>query len=105
MFNWARTVKLCEKTQIVRPEDEVDLVGILKRRHPRQKVKVKGAGMSCLGIGSVDKFATTEDEGDIVVDLTSFSGLLDFGKDYATFGAATPLQDVSGTVTVSQFIK
>jgi len=95
MYNWARTVKLCEKSQLVKPKNEEELIKILRGRLPHQKIKVKGTGMSCLGIGAVDSLASNSHEADILLDLSAFTGLVGVGEGEATFGAATTLQDIS----------
>ena len=90
MFNWARSVKIGDTSQIFKPKSETELVTFLAQN--KAKIRVLGSGMTFNGIVAA---ASAES---ILLDLSSpaFVGLkeMEQGK-LATFGSCTTLEQIA----------
>jgi hypothetical protein len=95
MFNWAKSIKLCEEKQVVKVASVKELQDLISKLPKDYKLKVKGTGMSYLGISALDN---TEDSKSIFLDLSALAGLHEVTEDSATFGGNTTLQFVTDTL-------
>ncbi|KAI8908384.1 FAD binding domain-containing protein [Gorgonomyces haynaldii] len=87
IFNWAKSVKLGSKSQIVKVKDEEHLSMLLKN-NPGYIVKPLGSLMSYGAIGK------TESPNDLLLDLSEITGFIEATENTATFGGATVLKDI-----------
>ncbi|KAJ3269739.1 hypothetical protein HDV01_001082 [Terramyces sp. JEL0728] len=93
MFNWARSVQLCQENQVVKIKNVEHLREILVHVNSTgKKLKILGTGMSFGGIAAIDGPL------DVMVDLSSLSGLASMENNLAKFGGSTVLQEVTDSL-------
>jgi len=84
--NWARNATLAPAASVSAPRDEEELRTLLATT--RGGVRVIGSRMS------PGRMLALAAQGDILLDLSHFRGLVELGEDRATFAAATTLGEV-----------
>ncbi|KAJ3310323.1 hypothetical protein HDV04_005073 [Boothiomyces sp. JEL0838] len=93
MFNWAKSVQLCQTNQVVKVKNVEQLRDILIHVNSTGKhLKIMGTGMSFGGIGATDSSS------DVMVDMSNLSGLIKLDGNLAKFGGSTVLQVVTDTL-------
>ena len=99
LYNWAHSVKLGESRQVFKPKSEDEL--LTKIKSCNGLIKVLGSGMSFNGIGRLDE--SIQSDQDLLLDISElYSGATEFGDDWAIFGGATDLEQISKSLITKQ---